>query len=417
MTSFTYSSEIEVNLLWAQKTRKKTKNMAAPERINVRFKVGVLQLSDVEQSIRADFNCFFYYDPVEPVDFKGGQHVRFENIETPPFIPAFDFENEVETALVTDESYWLDTETGRVFGRYNWIPHIQQRFNHKPFPFDRQILDIKCLLNNCQVEKWSLEDEDEYPVELSMDHSEWVSSVELNAVADSWDLRRLETHCLNDEVNKSATVHFQVFLDREHRYFYWNVAVVYFLIISMMTVLVAFPYSEARFDFSLTLALTTVAFKWVTSELVPKTSYLTYLDKFMLIGLGLLLLRVFADFTLQLSYVDILPKGDNAERIKCDETNELSSGMTVCDVDIACTVVLSSLWVISFMVMTLFTLFPNIIRPKWNNLNSRHGRNKYMEYEITGNTSWTVDDVNEIKSRKNLGKQMVAKVEDTDGTV
>ena len=65
-------------------------------------------MDDVEQTIRVDVNCFFYFMPPTPIKFDGEQHVRFENIDRPAWIPHFDFANEFEEVICTDESYWLE---------------------------------------------------------------------------------------------------------------------------------------------------------------------------------------------------------------------------------------------------------------------------------------------------------------------
>mmetsp|Transcript_8100 Transcript_8100/g.10568 ORF Transcript_8100/g.10568 Transcript_8100/m.10568 type:complete len:406 (-) Transcript_8100:1625-2842(-) len=379
-----------------------SEKIPGPETINARFKLGILKINDVEQSVRVDVNCFFYYDPVEPVEFTGGQHVRFENIhKSQVFVPNFDFENEMEEALVTDESYWLDTKTGRVFGRVNWIPHIQERFDHKPFPFDRQIVDVKLFVNNTRLNQWELTDPKRFPVELLMDNPEWISQVELNAVADAWNLKKLETHCTNDDLHKSSEVHFQVFLDREHRYYFWNIAMVYFVIIFLKCVIIAFPYTEERFEYAMTLALTTVAFKFVTSELVPRTSYLTYLDKYSLFGLFLLLIRFMTDLGIQMGMQGLLPFGDNGfSRGECGQENENSLGWTPCSIDFYVTGALGAIWVMAAGIFGLFVLCPNLIRPSWNKLNSRNGnRNKYMQYELTGNKNWAIGE-SSLQGRK-----------------
>ena len=74
----------------------------------MRFKLGVLEMDDVAQTIRVDVNCFFYFEPVDKVDLQGDHHVRFENISRPAWIPHFDFANEIHEVLCTDESFWLE---------------------------------------------------------------------------------------------------------------------------------------------------------------------------------------------------------------------------------------------------------------------------------------------------------------------
>lgn len=83
--------------------------MFGPEIINARFKLGVIELHDVEQTIKMDVKCFFYFKPEKTVVLNDAvQHVRFENIGRPEWVPHFCFSNEIDEVKVTNESYWLE---------------------------------------------------------------------------------------------------------------------------------------------------------------------------------------------------------------------------------------------------------------------------------------------------------------------
>lgn len=264
------------------------------------------------------------------------------------------------------------TKTGLVFGRMNWIPSIQERFDHQRFPFDRQIIDIQMMMNNCQLKKWELDSINEYPPELSMDEPDIVAITELNAAADAWDLKTMLAHTVNDPTNKSSIVHFQVFLERASTFYFWNIVMVYFIIISLQVVLIAFPYNETRFEFSLTLALTTVAFMFVTTAMVPKTTYLTFMDKYMLSGLLVLFLRFGVDLAIQLVMEEELPFNDISGRASCTEENANSFGLTPCFVDAVATAVLTGFWLIYSVFIALCTfVFPGLIRMKWEKINKK----------------------------------------------
>ena len=68
----------------------------------------MLEVLDIEQTIKVDVDCYFYFEPKEKIQTESAQNVRFENIEKPSWFPHFDFANEVEEVLVTDESFWLE---------------------------------------------------------------------------------------------------------------------------------------------------------------------------------------------------------------------------------------------------------------------------------------------------------------------
>ena len=214
----------------------------------------------------------------------------------------------------------------------------------------------------------------------------------LNAVADAWDLKDLVTHALNDDKNKSSIVHFQVFLEREAEYYFWNIAMVYFIIIFLKVVLVAFPYTEGRFDFAMTLALTTVAFMFVTTTMVPKTSYLTFLDKYMLVGLLLLAVRFMIDLGIILGLERELPFGDEGIRKSCEDENINSFGVSPCAIDYTATALLAAIWLLySFYVIGCTFLFQEWVRPSWDSLNKREGFSKSQEKEIAGVADWLIE--------------------------
>ncbi|XP_064647158.1 gamma-aminobutyric acid receptor subunit gamma-3-like isoform X3 [Lineus longissimus] len=77
---------------------------------------------------------------------------------------------------------------------------------------------------------------------------------------------------------------------RRPGYFYWNVFLVMFLIsgLSFATFAVAPTLPQKRLVLAFTLLLTSVTFKYVINQSLPKISYLTYMDKYVLMSLVIL---------------------------------------------------------------------------------------------------------------------------------
>lgn len=71
---------------------------------------------------------------------------------------------------------------------------------------------------------------------------------------------------------------------RRPDYFYWNIFIVLYFInsLSFTTFCVDPKKAQFRLTMSFTLVLTTIQFKFVINRCVPKVSYLTYLDKYVL---------------------------------------------------------------------------------------------------------------------------------------
>uniref|UniRef100_A0A5K3EFU9 Neur_chan_LBD domain-containing protein n=1 Tax=Mesocestoides corti TaxID=53468 RepID=A0A5K3EFU9_MESCO len=77
---------------------------------------------------------------------------------------------------------------------------------------------------------------------------------------------------------------------RRPGYFYWNVFLIMFFItgLSFATFSVSAERPENRLQLSFTLFLTSVAFKFVINQSLPKISYLTFMDKYVLMSLAIL---------------------------------------------------------------------------------------------------------------------------------
>ncbi|XP_064646694.1 cys-loop ligand-gated ion channel-like isoform X2 [Lineus longissimus] len=77
---------------------------------------------------------------------------------------------------------------------------------------------------------------------------------------------------------------------RRPAYFFWNIFLITFLIcsLSFATFSVKHTLPQNRLQLSFTLILTSVAFKFIVNQSLPKISYLTYLDKYVLASMIML---------------------------------------------------------------------------------------------------------------------------------
>nr|CAH8821898.1 unnamed protein product [Trichobilharzia regenti] len=84
---------------------------------------------------------------------------------------------------------------------------------------------------------------------------------------------------------------------RRPGYFYWNVFLIMFMIsgLAFATFAVSPDKAELRLRLSFTLILTSVTFKYVITQSLPKISYLTYMDKYVLMSLFICALSVLSD--------------------------------------------------------------------------------------------------------------------------
>lgn len=352
--------------------------------IYIRVKIGMVEILDKEQQYSPDIDLLFYFEPsadeLESIRCVN-KKLRYKNLHTlddgtwPFWTPHFDFNAEVGEALVTDESYWI--KDGIVYGRKNIIPKLQKRMDQTTFPYDRQILDIELLSNNCHFKPW--EKGNDCPKELKLNCDQWHIQGTLQSVADSWDLDRVRMKIERDRNEASSKASIFVYIHREHEYYTLNISVMIFIITFLQAWLPNFAYDESRYNFTLTLVLTQVTFRFVVQGLVPQLSYLMHLDKYILAGYSVLFVRFVLDFWLvTLNNVPLLD-----ENFRCGPhlSTFLSSPgdlPTICLHDFQLTTALAAIWILGTIIFLILPAY--MWRTSWNRLE------KALEHEKTFDT-------------------------------
>mmetsp|Transcript_16739 Transcript_16739/g.24746 ORF Transcript_16739/g.24746 Transcript_16739/m.24746 type:complete len:477 (+) Transcript_16739:258-1688(+) len=312
--------------------------MSSRREIHVRVKMGMVEMNDVHQHFRPDVDIFFYFKAtkrdlqgIKENDIEGESYeddgCDFHGLHRtdagiwPFWEPHFDFQSETEMAFITDYSYWIKGDI--IYGRKNILPKLQQRINHTAFPYDRQIVDVVLLSNNCLFRRWDIANN--CPKEQRLSYDEWHVQGMLNALADLWDLERIRMRIQADEENMNSKATIFLYVQREHEYYTFNISLMLFMIVSLQTWIPNFPYNESRYDFALQLVLTQIAFRFVTQNLIPLTSYLMYLDKFMLLGFALLFVRFIVDFCLP--FFLPVPETGTGDEFRCNfEVDDFFTG-------------------------------------------------------------------------------------------
>ncbi|CAF1415487.1 unnamed protein product [Adineta steineri] len=107
----------------------------------------------------------------------------------------------------------------------------------------------------------------------------------------------------------SATCH----AARRPGYFYWNVYFLIFFITVMAftTFSVTYNLPQNRLQLSFTLLLTAVTFKWVVVRCLPTISYLTTLDKYVLLSMVMLCVVCAWHSIIAVCPTDVAPHWDN----------------------------------------------------------------------------------------------------------
>jgi hypothetical protein len=158
-----------------------------------------------------------------------------------------------------------------------------------------------------------------------------------------------------------------------------------YLIVLAASVGCAIPLDSVadRFALDSTLILTVVAFKFVTSEMTPKTPYMTRMDQFMLTGVLVLMLVLVKDFVVAMLAREMEDQGDIDPNNRSFWFDTLEADTV--EVDNAFSIGLATAWTLFVILIVVGGKFDNsFLRPAWKEVIRK------SEVEVE---SWTQDNL------------------------
>ncbi|XP_065669946.1 cys-loop ligand-gated ion channel [Hydra vulgaris] len=173
----------------------------------------------------------------------------------------------------------------RVKGRFKCL------FDITKFPFDEQLLSIN-------VSSYWNDTIVKFRQETSIGNS-IINALHNFTDCGQWELQKYILSDVVDPKNTSSSSEmkeplFQFFVHarRKYKYYLWNIVAMVNMISILAFTCFAIDKQDngKRLSVSLTLLLTVVAFKNFVSSILPKVSYLTLLDKYVLINVGFIFL-------------------------------------------------------------------------------------------------------------------------------
>jgi len=281
----------------------------------------IQKIDDMNQCIIVDFTIYSYMKQKAKPD--GVDEMTKTELGKLSWVPAYTFYCLTGEKTMIEETVYANEATGDVYLIQNWVITIQEALELQKFPFDRQIFSVMFSCGNaiyCPFPPGSREGGPPsfmQPGGPGTDNT-WLTQVILAVESNMWILH--EAEATFETENEVSTYCIELKLERRSSYYLWNICVPYFLLGLLSLTAYAIPMTDGnpndRFSLMMTLILTAVAFKFVTSGLVPKTSYLTLLDKYALFGFFFLVIVMIKDFVLGLliqfsseSFADV-NKGD-----------------------------------------------------------------------------------------------------------
>eukprot|EP01106_Pelomyxa_sp_JSP_P003590 TRINITY_DN153_c0_g1_i1.p1 TRINITY_DN153_c0_g1~~TRINITY_DN153_c0_g1_i1.p1 ORF type:complete len:267 (+),score=72.23 TRINITY_DN153_c0_g1_i1:192-992(+) len=201
--------------------------------------------------------------------------------------PTLKFTNAAGDVGITSQSAEIALNTGLVHYKVTYSGSFVEVMELKRFPFDRQVLHIK-FMHDYELQprysvRWEKHKNQEPQITQNCQDREWDGCTP-KIVFPSEEESKLRTQSMS--INGQA--------ERLSSYFMWNVVFVLFLIVSMSFLTFEIPPEDGvdRFGLNLTLVLTSTTYKYVIAGYLPKTTYLTLLDKYVLLGFVCLFLVV-----------------------------------------------------------------------------------------------------------------------------
>ena len=288
---------------------------------DVYFQYNILHIDNIDtikEEYLVDFNVKIFWQMLEKELIEGRplHNINETNYKSVPksvwsdiWNPQIFFVN-LSTQNFEERNYRIEKRDNKLYVVENihMIGVFSQKFSLHNFPFDYQELEIiiQSKRNDTRVNL--------VPVH---------KGPKISAITRFTDIRQEWSLCdytdyilektLSEHSNSGSSyprVRIKFCIDRSAKYYIWNIIFVNFLIIALAFTSLTVDYNETgdRLNVTMILLLTTIAFKFATSESLPNVPYLTFLDKYIISGISFHSL-----VTVQNAVVSIV---DNQERFE-----------------------------------------------------------------------------------------------------
>jgi hypothetical protein len=238
---------------------------------------------------------------------------------------------------VKDEWLSASASNGVLTGSIGFKGQMQALMDLRRFPFDRQMLTMRLALQTTEAEL-RFEEYEKDPSWFTM----------LGTLPNQWHGDLVPPRLVVTRAFEMPHPELRMFIQRNPLYYLTNVILPLFLIISMALSSFALPPDklDVRLAIILTLLLTAVAFKYVVAGYLPKVSYVTLLDGYVITAyLALVLIGAENCFAFQYSDMAVT------------RTHDLNFAIWF-----------AASWGFIHVIILIATLFPNLIYQSWDSV-------------------------------------------------
>lgn len=256
-----------------------------PRKVIVSFIINKLNHVDVlSHTVDLDFQMYLSWVDPELVGVPVEKRLPYDELWNPNVEINNDVDLEMLWALYPEQHQDVDRGLVRYGARYRG--HISNRMDLHHFPFDADAFSIKVGPKNLTVQDCLLVMDD---AKHGFEGAVGDTPKEVNL--DEWDLLTTFFNVKESLPSGSGSIYsnaeFGGVIFRRVGYYFWKVLKMKMILIySCFTCLFQDPLEDFadRQAHTFTLALTQVAFLYIVAQELPKVSYLTIMDRMMLVG-------------------------------------------------------------------------------------------------------------------------------------
>ena len=235
--------------------------------VYVRFQIGLLTVDSVNQVCTYLVTLF--------LKWKSDEQFESTNSEE-EWVPLILFSNIMESSMQA-KYYWNNQK--HCYYIVDYVCKIHNTLRLRRFPYDSHQLYF-AFRSNCSLYKWEYNENEILPFPTCS------KILEVSICSDDWNLKEIWLDNYNKINNQSICIGYKVFLlvTRKPNYYALNFGLVNLLLglLSLTSSGVSSDDFAGRSQITLTLILTTIAFKFSVTTYIPPTPYLTVLDMYIL---------------------------------------------------------------------------------------------------------------------------------------
>jgi hypothetical protein len=246
--------------------------------IDVKAKFTLVELSDIrDREQEFDVELYLYTTWTDPNLAAAGAPQERSMPVSEHWQPNLEFMQNREIKNESDNQLSVAPDGTAVNVQHVWAT-ISTPFDLRKFPFDRHVLPIS-------IESFSF---DAKKLAFVME-KEAVTTGHLR-ITDGWQLKeirsRIDEHHYPEENTKYSRFTGELVVHRDSGYYLWKIVLPLVLIIAMSWAVFWMDPEEleARMGLAVTSMLAVVAFNFAIADTLPKISYVTRMDVFIVLG-------------------------------------------------------------------------------------------------------------------------------------